>query len=106
MKILSEIFLSQLSKREGLEDIPANKEPFLNQLAGVILVHNWYHSTSTCFHVYVNHVFCLLSQVLNEFDTSRTGSELVWFHWYASSREKLVISQETCRHTKFVHRIR
>ena len=31
---------------------PANKEPFLNQLARVIQVHNWYRSTSTCFHVY------------------------------------------------------
>ena len=30
---------------------PAKKEPFLNQLAHVILVHNWYLSTSTCFHV-------------------------------------------------------
>ena len=62
---------------------PANKEPFLNQLAGVIMVHNWYRSISTCFHV-----FCLLSRVLNEFDTSRTGSELVRIHWYVSSREK------------------
>ena len=34
------------------EPIPANKEPFLNQLARVILVHNWYRSTSMCFHVY------------------------------------------------------
>ena len=31
---------------------PANKEPFLNQLARVILVHNWYRSTSICFRVY------------------------------------------------------
>ena len=31
--------------------LPANKEPFLNQLACVILVHNWYCSTSTCFHM-------------------------------------------------------
>ena len=30
---------------------PTNKEPFLNQLACVIVVHNWYRSTSTCFHV-------------------------------------------------------
>jgi len=32
--------------------IPANKEPFLNQLTRVKLVHNWYRSTSTCVHVY------------------------------------------------------
>ena len=31
------------------------------------------------------HVFSLLSRVLNEFDMSRTGSELVRFHWYMSS---------------------
>ena len=41
-------------------------------------------------------MFCLLSQALNKFDTSLTGSELVRFHWYVSSCEKLVISQETC----------
>ena len=41
------------------------------------------------------HVFCLLSQVLNEFDMSRTGLELVRFHWHVSSRENLVISRET-----------
>ena len=59
----------------------------MNQLVCVILVHIWYRSTSMCFHV-----FCLLLQVLNEFDTSHTGSELVWFHWYVSSREKIVNS--------------
>ena len=80
---------------------PANKEPFLNQLARVILVHTCYCSSSTCFHVYSReliliHMFCLLSCVLNEFDTSHTGSELVWLHWYVSSREKLVISRKTC----------
>ena len=37
---------------------PANKEPFLNQLAHVILVHNWYRSTSTCFHVYSREYTC------------------------------------------------
>ena len=37
---------------------PANKEPFLNQLAHVILVHNWYHSTSTCVHVYSREYTC------------------------------------------------
>ena len=36
----------------GDQGIPANKEPFLNQLACVILVHKWYRSTSMCFHVY------------------------------------------------------
>ena len=41
------------------------------------------------------HVFCLLLRVLNEFDMSHTGSELVWFQWHVSSREKLVISRET-----------
>ena len=78
---------------------PANKEPFLNQ-AHVILVHNWYCSTSTTTgrtRVFTwIHVFCLLSWVLNEVDTNRTGSEMVWFYWYMLSREK---------HTKFVRRI-
>ena len=32
-------------------------------------------------------------EFLNEFDMSRTGSELVLFHWYMSSCEKLVISR-------------
>ena len=49
------------------DKLPANKEPFLNQLAGVILVHNWYRSTSMCFHVNT-HVLPVV--------TSRTGSEL------------------------------
>ena len=39
-------------------------------------------------------MFCLLSQVLNVFDMSQTGPELVRFHWHISSREKLVISRE------------
>ena len=64
---------------------PANKEPFLNQLTRVILVHNWYRSTSTCFHVYSREYTC--SVCCHEFDTCRTGSELVRFHWYVSSRE-------------------
>ena len=85
-----------------------NKEPFLNQLAHVILVHNLYSSTSTCFLVYSHEfTFCLLSQVFNKFDTSCTGSELVRFNWYVSSPEKncdFMVS--TCWHTKFVHRIR
>jgi len=37
---------------------PANKEAFLNQLARVILIRNWYHSTSTCFHVYLCEYMC------------------------------------------------
>ena len=41
--------------------IPANKEPFLNQFAHVILVHNWYRSTSTCFHVYSREYTCSAS---------------------------------------------
>ena len=39
-------------------DIPANKEPFLNQLACVLLVHNWYCPTSTCFHMYSGEYTC------------------------------------------------
>ena len=37
---------------------PTNKEPFLNHLARVILVHNWYCSTSMCFHVYSREYTC------------------------------------------------
>ena len=78
-----------------------------NQLAHVILVHNWNRSTSTCFHLYSReiHVFCLLSQVLNEFDTSRTGSELVRTVslTHIITHDFMVIM---CRHNKFVHRIR
>ena len=68
-----------------LQSYPANKEPFLTQLTRVILVHNWYRSTSTCFHVYSREYTC--SVCCHEFDTCRTGSELVRFHWYVSSRE-------------------
>ena len=70
----------------------ANKEPFLNQFACVIL-----GSIATPVCVYIIcvfmwiHVFCLLSRVLNEFYTSHTWSELV--HWYVSLHEKLVISR-------------
>ena len=49
---------------------PANKEPFLNQLAHVILVHNWYRSTSTCFHVYSREYTC--SACCHKFWTSLT----------------------------------
>ena len=38
--------------------VPANKEPFLNQLARVTLVHNWYRTTSMCFHVYSREYTC------------------------------------------------
>ena len=68
---------------------PANKEPFLNQLAGVILVHNWYRSTSTCFHVYSREYTC----------TSLTRVVL-GHNWYGFTGtchhvKKLVISRET-----------
>ena len=53
------------------------------------------------------YVFCLLSRVLNEFDTSCTRSELVRFHWHVSSREKTCdFTGNTGRHTKLVHKIR
>ena len=72
---------------------PANKEAFLSQLACVVLVHNWYRSTSTCFRVYSCEYTC--SDCCHEFWMSLTQvrSELVQFHWYVSSREKLVISR-------------
>ena len=47
------------------------------------------------------HMFCLLSWVLNEFDTSRTGSELVRVITW-KTRDSTV---NMCRHTKFVDRI-
>ena len=40
------------------DDAGPKKEPFLNQLADVILIHNWYRSTSTCFHVYSREYTC------------------------------------------------
>ena len=53
-----------------------------------------------CVFIYVFtwiHMFCLLLRVLNEFDTSHTGSKLVvWIHSHVSPREKLAISRETC----------
>ena len=62
------------------------KEPFLNQLAHVILVHNWFRSTSTCFHVYSLEYTC--SACCHEFDMSELyWSELIWFHWHVSSRD-------------------
>ena len=87
---------------------PANKEPFLNQLARVILVHNWYRSTSTCFHVYSCEYMC--SACCHDF-------EWVWHesYWVRTGTVSLVriITLKThdftvnmCRHTKFVHRIR
>ena len=54
-----------------------SKQGTISEPVGMCHVYNWYCSTSTCFHV-----FCLLSRVFNEFDTSRTGSELVQFHWH------------------------
>ena len=44
---------------------PANTELFLNQLAHVILVHNWYRSTSMCLYVYSPEYTC--SACLHEF---------------------------------------
>ena len=44
-----------------------------------------------CIHMNT-HVLPVVKSFEREFGTSRTGSELVWFHWYISSREKLVIS--------------
>ena len=85
-----------------IDHCPANKEPFLNQLAGVILVHNWYRSTSTCFHVYSCEYTC--SACCHEFWTSLTRVVLGQ-NWYGFTGtchhvKKLVIS-----HTKFVNRI-
>ena len=44
-----------------------------------------------CIHMNTHVLPVVMS--LNEFDSSCTGSELVRFHWYVSSREKLVISR-------------
>ena len=49
----------------ALKNYPANKEPFLNQLTRVILVHNWHRSTSMCFIVYSHEYTC--SACCNEF---------------------------------------
>jgi len=47
------------------------------------------------------HMFCLLSRDFNEFDTSRTGSELVRVITWKTHD----FTVNTYRHTKFVHRI-
>ena len=65
--------------------IPANMEPFLNQLARVILVHNWYRSSSTCFHV------CFCSACCHKFWTSLTRF-ILGQNWYAFTG--------TCHHVK------
>ena len=71
------------------ETNPANKEPFLNQLARVILVHNWYRSTSTCFHVYSREYTC--SACCHEFWMSLTRVVLDQ-NWYGFTG--------TCHHVK------
>ena len=71
---------------------PANKEPFLNQLAHIILVHNWYRSTSTCFHVYSRKYTC--SACCHRFWTSLTQVVLCQ-NWYSFSG--------TCYHVKNVN---
>ena len=67
--------------------IPANKEPFLYQLACVILVQYWYRSTSVCFHVY--------------------SRQRVWHksYWVRTGKKLCDFTVNTCQHTKFVHRI-
>ena len=57
----------------------ANKESFLNQLAHVILAHNWYRSTSMCFHVYSHEYTC--SACCHEFWTSLTRV-ILGQNWY------------------------
>ena len=71
------------------EYIQANKEPFLNQFAHVILVHNWYCSTSTCFHVYSCEYTC--SACCHEFWTNLT-SVVLGQNWYGFTG--------TCHHVK------
>ena len=96
---------------QGNYDNLANKEPFLNQLACVILVHNWYRSTSTCFHVYPREYMC--SACCHKFWTSLTRVILGW-NWYGFTAWYIRVIMwktrdftiNTCWHTKFVHRIR
>jgi len=68
---------------------PSKQEPFLNQLAHVILVHNWYRSTSMCFHTYSREYMCFAC--CHEFWTSLS---LTWVvlgqNWYGFTG--------TCRH--------
>ena len=44
-----------------------------------------------CFHVYSHEYIC--SACCHEFDTIHSGSELVWFHWYVSSRDFVLTHQ-------------
>ena len=89
------------------QDFPANKKPFLNHLAQVILVHNSYCSTNTCFHMYSCEYTC--SACCHEFWTSLTWDVLGQIGRVLLVR---VITWKThdfivnlCRHTKFVYRI-
>jgi hypothetical protein len=68
---------------------PAIQEPLLNQLAHVILVHHWYRSTSTCFHVYSREYTC--SACCQEFWTSLT-QVILGQNWYTFTG--------TCHHVK------
>ena len=95
----------------GLHDysvvIPANKEPFLNQLTHVTLVHNWCRSTSMCFHVYSRAYTC--SACYHEFWTSLTrvvlGQNCTVSLAHVITWTNRDFTGNTCRHTKFVHRI-
>jgi len=69
--------------------LPENKEQFLNQLAHVILVHNWYCCIITCFYVYSREYMC--SACCHEFWTSLTWVVLGQ-NWYGSTG--------TCHHVK------
>ena len=68
---------------------PENKEPFLNQLAHVILVYNWYRPTSICFLVYSCEYTCFAC--CHKFWTSLTGVVLGQ-NWYGFT--------VTCHHVK------
>ena len=106
IKLIKDYKISTELMGARLGHISANKEPYLNQLACVILVHNWYRSTSTCFLVYSLEYTC--SACCHEFDTSRTGSELNCMvslvHVITWKTRDFTV--DTCRHTKFVHIIR
>ena len=93
-QILWKVLISFLPGTSDLHTIesewsPASKEPFLNQLARVILVHNWYRCTSTCFQVYSREYTC--SACCHEFWTSLTHVVLSQ-NWYGFTG--------TCHHVK------
>jgi hypothetical protein len=85
---------------------PAYKEPFLNQLARVILVHNWYRSTSMCIQVNtrVLPVVTNFERVWHESYWVRTGTVslvcvVTWKTWFHGKHVLIHL------YTKFVHRI-